>query len=179
MDRFINKFRNEDGTMPVIGFGAGKFAPTGKGELPVPTTSVFKRVSQRCKHVEMIDEFRTTQTHNKCMGRVHKVQKSVAGEMRGVRGLCYCDSNCHSFLNRDLNAALNMLDLVKRLFDGRALRPEGLMREHCKGQGGQKRITLVRRKQTSSLRPIGASYGYQKGAAAFQAPGVAVQVPPG
>jgi hypothetical protein len=67
MDKTINKFKNEDKTMPVIGYGAAKFSATGKGEAAVPW--VLKHVERRCPRVMMIDEFRTSQTHHECLSR--------------------------------------------------------------------------------------------------------------
>ncbi|PNH01468.1 hypothetical protein TSOC_012642, partial [Tetrabaena socialis] len=66
--RVVAKFFSEiacgDLTRPVvIGYGAAKFAPGGKGELSVPTSGVFKACRERFP-TYLVDEFRTTKIHH-------------------------------------------------------------------------------------------------------------------
>ena len=85
----------------VIAYSYAKFAPGGKeGELCVPTTGAFKAFTDRFKgRVAAIDEFRTSK---EC------IQKKKGCT---VRGLLWCSStmeNSKLFVNRDLNAAINI-----------------------------------------------------------------------
>jgi len=90
----------------VVAYGAAKFAPTAKGEIAVPTTRAYKECVQRFRCI-VVDEFRTTMVNaedGSVMKQVWSKQKH-----RAVRGLMWCGStNNGKFVNRDLNAALNI-----------------------------------------------------------------------
>jgi hypothetical protein len=111
--RFFNEVQADVGERKtiVIAYGSSKFAPGGKGELSVPTTSAFNAFSDRFKgRVAVIDEFRTTKIWHKDSTTV---LQSVQSEKKGrtVRGLLWCSStmeNSKLFVNRDLNAAINI-----------------------------------------------------------------------
>ena len=99
------------GKKTVVAYGAAKFAPGGKGEMAVPTSRAFKECSYRFLTVP-VDEFMTTKMYN---GDKQTVLKAVQRRDTGatVRGLLWCDSSTKDqskFVNRDLNAALNIRD---------------------------------------------------------------------
>lgn len=107
--KFFNTLKIDKNT--VFAYGSAKFAPGGKGEVSVPTTSAYKECSFRAP-VFPIDEFRTTIVHWKDDSLLKKVMKpGKPGKLVAVRGLSWCDStNCKDkFVNRDLNAAINIL----------------------------------------------------------------------
>jgi len=89
----------------VVAYGAAKFAPGSKGELSVPTSRAYKECVQRFRCV-LVDEFRTTMVHASS-GSVLKQVWSKRKEAT-VRGLMWCGSTNGKFVNRDLNAALNI-----------------------------------------------------------------------
>jgi hypothetical protein len=118
MDRFMNSLKDNSGRRVVLAYGDASFGSTGPGELCVPTTSM-KRVCEKHFHVVSIDEFRTSQIHHYENKQCAKVYQN--GFL--VRGLLWCDStNGSKFVNRDVNAALNML----RCYN--AIRPVSLQR---------------------------------------------------
>jgi hypothetical protein len=110
----------------VMAYGAAKFAPTGKGELAVPTSRSFKECRTRFEHV-LVDEFRTTKTH--CGDGTFLQQVGVSSDPKQggaqgpaeekwrvsvVRGLLWCGSTSENgkFVNRDMNAAINIWSCV-------------------------------------------------------------------
>jgi hypothetical protein len=95
-----------EGKPVVVAYGAAKFAPGGGGEMAVPTTQAFKKCVQRFKTV-LVDEFRSTMV-NAGDGTIMKMVESKRKNAE-VRGLMWCGStNNGKFVNRDLNAALNI-----------------------------------------------------------------------
>lgn len=94
----------------VISYGASKFSPTGPGELSVPTSQVYKETVKRFKqNVLLTDEYRSTKVYY----RDNSILQSVKSRQRSrvLRGLLWCRSttnNRHHFVDRDLNAALNI-----------------------------------------------------------------------
>jgi hypothetical protein len=99
----------------VIAYGSAKFAPGGRNEISVPTSSAFKECRHRFRTL-VIDEFRTTMVHYEDDSILQKVCRK--GTNIAVRGLLWCSSTIESkFVNRDKNAALNILrcaDLLNR-----------------------------------------------------------------
>jgi hypothetical protein len=92
----------------VLAYGSAKFAPGGKGEMSVPTSTAFKECTYRfVTHV--VDEFRTSKINYKddqILERVKRVDKNT-----DVRGLLWCCSTIHAngkFVDRDVNGALNI-----------------------------------------------------------------------
>lgn len=105
---FLNRIDRE-GVETVLAFGSAKFAPGGKGELSVPTTRAFKECSYRFKTIT-VDEFRTTRVYYKDGSLLEGVGILNKGKVVKVRGLLWCCSTkCNEFVNRDLNAAINIL----------------------------------------------------------------------
>ena len=109
----------------VIGVGNAKFAPTGIGEMAVPTTG-FNKALARAKYryhkksrIIGIDEFRTTMCCCAC-GEI--TTAPLVGGDRPSRRLRFCN-NCNQqngkgLRDRDIQAARNMLWCTINLFYG-------------------------------------------------------------
>lgn len=114
----------------IVAYGAAKFKPGGRGEVNVPTSRAYKECKQKFKTYP-VDEFRTTAVSAK----TGVILKNVYSRRlkKEVRGLKWCDStnNC-KFVNRDLNAALN----IRRCLAS-PIRPVELCR-HEKSRAGEK-----------------------------------------
>ena len=108
--KFLNKIDSSN-EKTVLAFGSAKFAPGGKNEVSVPTTRAFKECSYRFPIV-LIDEFRTSKIHWRYDTLLDQVaKKNDSGSLEAVRGLLWCSStiqNNNKFVNRDLNAAINI-----------------------------------------------------------------------
>jgi len=118
LDTFFQTMSGE--VKPVIAYGAAKFNPNNKNELSAPTTSVNRRCAKHFPTV-FVDEYNTTKVCHCCNERLCPVMKD-AREVRGLRWCC--STNCRTFLNRDMNAALNIL----RCFKSGTCRPQSLAR---------------------------------------------------
>jgi hypothetical protein len=127
--RFLNRVEaaandENDCRQTVLAYGSAKFAPGGKGEVAVPTSRAFKECAKRF-HCQLVSEFRTSQTFYENGVRLEKVAVALsdpklagaqgpaeAGRRRVavVRGLLWCGSTSDNgkFVNRDVNAALNI-----------------------------------------------------------------------
>ena len=104
--KFFNKIQNFDKSKPVkLAYGSAKFNPTGKGEVAVPTSQIFKECKYRFPIV-LVDEYLTTKIHYETNSVLQKVQ--VKGEPKCLRGLLWCQPDS-KFVSRDKNAALNIL----------------------------------------------------------------------
>ena len=126
LDRFFQTMEGD--IKPVIAYGAAKFNPNGKNELSAPTTFLSKRCSKHFSTI-LIDEYNTTKVCSCCDEKLLPVVK----EGLEIRGLRWCGSTkCRTFLNRDLNAALNIL----RCFESQTCRPLHLSRNSGKVKGG-------------------------------------------
>ena len=95
----------------IMAYGAAKFAPGGKGEMSVPTARAYKEFSQRFK-VALVDEFRSSRVFWKDKETILQYV-NYKGTGKRVRGLLWCGSTIRNvskfFVNRDLNAAINIL----------------------------------------------------------------------
>jgi hypothetical protein len=137
LDRFFNSLWQEGEQKPIIAYGNAKFAPTGRGEVAIPTTFVAKKCQDHYETVP-VDEFRTTQRCHDCGDVLHKMYHDTLKKIKmkkgeggkSIRGLRWCGSTrCLKLKNRDKNAALNILRIVRS-----EERPEWLRRE-CQGKG--------------------------------------------
>jgi hypothetical protein len=91
LDKFFNGLKHPTKNT-VIAYGGGKFAPNGRGELSVPTTSLYKRC-ERAFPCVVIDEYHTSQYCPHC----DKKMKTVKVANVKCRGLLRCESNeCRS-----------------------------------------------------------------------------------
>ena len=135
-DRFWNSVLGPENQRKetVIAFGGAKMSPGGKGEKSVPTTRAFKECKkQRGLHIVVVDEFRTSKICHKTQTLLQLVK--VQGEEHSLRGLLWCcstkDSKQGFFVNRDVNAAWNILKCVRN-------RPEIFQRKPSKRLNKQK-----------------------------------------
>ena len=128
VDQFFQSLTFKGSSKPKIAYGSAKFGSTGRGEVSVPTTAMYKACS-RYYWIELVDEFRTTMCCAKCGDVLHKVATRKDGKLLDVRGLRWCGSTkCRKFLSRDKNAALNILACF--VAEDRAEdRPEALKRK--------------------------------------------------
>lgn len=121
MARFWNKVLGKEceRVPTVLAYGAAKFAPGGKGEVSVPTTSAF-RVAKRQRMLRVMpeDEFRSTRMDYKTESVLDQVQ--IEGQEKPLRGLLWCGSTITnkkqgSIVSRDVNAALNILKCARSI----------------------------------------------------------------
>jgi hypothetical protein len=127
---FFNTIANKDPSKRVVvAYGSAKFAPGGRGELAVPTTRAYKE----CRHrfpTAMVDEFRTTKISSiddKVLEQVQRLKHKGKGSNTVLRGLLW-SSTSNKFVNRDRNAALNILRCATL-----AVRPSILTRQDAQG----------------------------------------------
>ena len=106
-NRTLDRFYASMGKGAIIAYGSAKFAPTGPGELAVPTSSAFKRCSKHFK-IKLIDEFRTSKMCNSCEGELTKLFIRDE-EIRGFRQCCSIVCQ-RKLVGRDSNAAKNIRD---------------------------------------------------------------------
>lgn len=121
MESFVAKFGKgvRDAKRRIlVGYGQAKFAPTGRGEMAVPTTQSFKTVAKMWK-TRLVNENYTTAVCADCQGRllpvktnITKVNRSGREYTKKNRGVHRCTSACktrgHSLKNRDKNACYNI-----------------------------------------------------------------------
>jgi len=107
LNRVKDEATHEGGGKPVaVAYGSAKFAAGGRGEVSVPTSRAYKECASRFETV-LIHEFRTTRVS----AQDGSLLKAVRSRQKGceVRGLLWYDStNVSKFVDRDLNAALNI-----------------------------------------------------------------------
>ena len=108
---FFNKMKRDNKI--VVGYGSAKFSPTGKNEVAVPTSRAYKECTHRFKTVP-VDEFRTSKIYH---GDSSTILQTVKREdkNRVIRGLLWYSSTIESenkFVNRDVNAAINILNCL-------------------------------------------------------------------
>lgn len=117
LDRFFTNMRGpKDAPAPKVAYGASAIRPHAHGELSVPVKGVLK-VCRKYYNTTMVNEYLTTKTHHACGSRMHPVNNEGNASNRPIRGLYWCPT-CGKFVNRDRNAALNIL-LVARCTEGR------------------------------------------------------------
>jgi len=125
MDRWLSSVKAEltkGGKTVKVAYGAGAFSPTGHGESePAPTAFQYKRVRLAFgdANVSLVNEDFTTKCCAACGARgVSSVLQNVydprarrvGARWLPIRGLKRCShTDCCSFVDRDANAALNIL----------------------------------------------------------------------
>lgn len=126
----------------LVAYGAAHFAPSGRGELAVPTTTAFKRVKRAFPHTDAVDEYATSKMCPACRGKLTEVWTRAGDRWRVERGLRKCNNACGTFVNRDKAAARNMVlvGLAKR--NGRG-RPAYLARNNAQNAGPLPRMWLA------------------------------------
>jgi hypothetical protein len=108
---FMNKLNNS-GRNIVIGYGSAKFSPTSKNELAVPVSRAYKECTFRFNTI-LVNEFRTSKIYSGDGTTVLDMVKTQNN--RTVRGLLWYSSTIkgeNKFVNRDLNAAINILNCL-------------------------------------------------------------------
>ena len=116
--RFFERIRRADPSRDVVvAYGSASYAPGGRFELSVPTTKAFKECAARFQ-TRAVDEYRTTAVHHEDDSILQRVavrgRRTANWDARAKatvsRGLLWCGSTGNSkFVNRDKNAALNIL----------------------------------------------------------------------
>jgi len=122
---FFRKVEKDSDDDIVIAYGSAKFASTSKGELAVPTSRAYQETKSRYPTI-LTPEFRSTIVKNKDnvrMSHVREIIEDVRGNVRlsykgDVRGvLWFSNQNKDTFVNRDLNGALNIRTFAIMGFD--------------------------------------------------------------
>jgi hypothetical protein len=101
-------------------YGDANIGSTFGGGRSTPTTTLHKRITQRC-HVVRQDEFRTSKNCCSCYQQLHRVAypRNKPDDEEGSHHFTYphsvrrCTNNeCYRMVwNRDVNAAINILSL--------------------------------------------------------------------
>ena len=108
---FFNRIADRDRSMRVVvAYGSATFAPGGKNEVSVPTSRAFKECRYRFP-TATVDEFRTTKIFEEddaILDAVQRGKDAMKGRSAVLRGLLW-SSTANKFVNRDRNAALNIL----------------------------------------------------------------------
>ena len=112
MDGFFSGMAKDIGPDATVFWGDASFNPSIKGTKSAPTTRQLVRARLHLKRIALVDEFRTSKVCHCCDEQIHAVRRLVVVDgkkrTREVRGLRWC-STSRKFLDRDLNAAVNML----------------------------------------------------------------------
>ena len=110
LDRFLHRMVGK--VKPLILYGAAEFSSTARNELSAPT-SALSRHCARFAPLRLVDEYNTTKVCARCDCVLSAVARQLDdGTIQEIRGLRRCSSNvCSqaSFVDRDKNAALNIL----------------------------------------------------------------------
>jgi len=128
-NRLENVVKKETGKdRVVISYGSAKFAPTGKGEVAVPTSRCFKECRTRFE-THVVTEFRTSMVYHKTLEVLKLVGSIQTGkEIRGLRWCCSTNQEERKvMISRDQNAAINIRNI---LIWGRLRRPDIFCRGH-------------------------------------------------
>jgi hypothetical protein len=112
---FANFFNTIESKSPnkkiVVCYGSSKFNPTARNEVAVPTSRAYKECTFRFP-TSPVDEFRTSKVS--CEDNETILQRVVRVDTgKTVRGLLWYSSTIESknkFVNRDRNAAINILN---------------------------------------------------------------------
>ncbi|RLN94995.1 hypothetical protein BBJ28_00019981, partial [Nothophytophthora sp. Chile5] len=99
----------EDDRPVVVAFGAGMFSSCSRGHCPGPVKGVRRALRERGVEMYDVNEDYTSQLCNCCHGKVVPMYSQGGGmAIHGVRR--YLSATCmRKTLNRDVNAALNIL----------------------------------------------------------------------
>jgi transposase len=125
--------KRSKGRKMTIGMGNAGFGSCYKGNDPAPKGKLLKKLNERFE-VKMIDEFMTSQTCCACHSRLKPVKhkrkdKKGVSATSIVRGIKQCKTTgCLITHNRDLNAAKNMLHLLRTAINGEE-KPDAFMRK--------------------------------------------------
>ncbi|RLN26509.1 hypothetical protein BBJ28_00024584, partial [Nothophytophthora sp. Chile5] len=99
----------EDDRPVVVAFGAGMFSSCSRGHCPGPVKGVRRALRERGVEMYDVNEDYTSQLCNCCHGKVVPMYSQGGGmAIHGVRR-CLSATCMRKTLNRDVNAALNIL----------------------------------------------------------------------
>lgn len=97
----------------VVAYGSARFAPTGKGEVAVPTSRAFKECRTRFE-THVVPDFRTSMVDHETLTVLQLVGSQKTG--KEIRGLRWCCSTIHEnrkrMISRDQNAAINIRNIL-------------------------------------------------------------------
>jgi hypothetical protein len=129
VEKFFNKIKKGDGNQKgkriVIAYGTGCNVAGGKNEMSVPVSKIFKMTLQRFI-VKLTDEHRSTKVCHEDDSILENVVRKDTNQK--LRGLLWCSStNNNKFVNRDFNAAMNILRCAISIE-----RPQSLTHDHPK-----------------------------------------------
>ena len=112
MDGFFAGMATDIGPDATVFWGDASINSSMKGTKSAPTTRQLVRARLHLKKIALVDEFRTSKVCHCCDEQIYAVKRRawVDGKRRTqeVRGLRWC-STSRKFVDRDLNAAVNML----------------------------------------------------------------------
>jgi len=134
MDKFVASFgkglglsNDERKRRLLVGYGHARFAPSGRGEMAVPTTQSFKTVAKTW-NTKLVNENYSTVVCADCHGRLKDVKTEVLITKNGRtfkkdnRGVHRCSSACktngHPLKHRDKNAARNIGQILQEDVNG-------------------------------------------------------------
>lgn len=129
IETFFNRIKKGDGNQKekriIIAYGTGCNVAGGKNELSVPVSKIFKMTLQRFP-VKLTDEHRSTKVFFEDDSILENVVRKDTNQK--LRGLLWCSSTNHNkFVNRDFNAAMNILRCATS-----TERPHSLTHDHPK-----------------------------------------------
>ena len=134
IDTFINDIKiRAKGREMMIGMGNGGFSNSYQGHSTTPKGKLLKKMLEKKLPIKMIDEYMTSQKCNGCQSHMKAVRhkrldKNSVLTTSIVRGVKQCTTTvCLVTHNRDVNAAKNILELLRLELDGKD-RPEALRR---------------------------------------------------
>ena len=110
--RCVQKMLSKFDENTTIAYGSAGFASGGKGEKSVPVVWVYAKLKKHRKVID-VNEFRTSIVDNRTKQFIGDVKSNDGDAVVSVRGLHWCPiTNGCKFLNRDKNAAKNILELA-------------------------------------------------------------------
>jgi hypothetical protein len=122
-DRITSTKDVKDKRPPIVAFGDGLFSSSSRYHAPAPVKGVRKALRRKGIPVFDIDESFTSQLCNSCHNKVVPMRCERIGGVRGkeIWGVRRCNSaNCErNALNRDVNAAINILHIFTHAFTSR------------------------------------------------------------